>query len=91
MADFRCWAAPLTAAALTMAGLSAARADDGALNVLADQLRLQGFACDHPQSAKPDPDASRPNERVWIVACDGASYRMRIVPNMAAQVEKMKN
>jgi hypothetical protein len=37
MANFRSWTGPLAAAAaLTFVGLSAARADDGALNVLAD-------------------------------------------------------
>jgi hypothetical protein len=54
-------------------------------------LRLQGFACKQAQSAKPDPDASRPDERAWIVTCDSGTYRMRLVPNMAAKVEKLKN
>ena len=90
MANFRLWTGPLTAAALTMVGLSAARADDDALNVLGDQLRLQGLPCKHAQSATPDPDSSRPDERVWIIKCDDVSYRMRLIPNMAAQVEKLK-
>ena len=91
MSNFRSWTGPLAAAALTVAGLSAARADDGALNLLGDQLRLQGMPCKHAQSATPDPDASRPDERVWIVKCDDVSYRMRLIPNMRAQVEKLKS
>jgi hypothetical protein len=89
MTKFWTRAAPMTAA-LAVFQAGAAFADDEALMALADQLRLQGYACEHPKSATPDDSLSKPNERVWTVACDGASYRVRVIPDMAAQVEKLK-
>ena len=58
-------------------------------NILAAQLRDQGYACDQPQSAERDVQASTPDEAVWIVQCDNAKYRMRLVPDMAAKVERL--
>ena len=56
---------------------------------IAAQIRAQGYACDQPQSATRDPQASRPDEEVWLLRCEGASYRVRLVPDMAAQVERI--
>ena len=58
-------------------------------NVLAAQLRDQGYACDQPQSAERDAQASGPDEAVWIVQCESARYRMRLDPDMAAKVERL--
>jgi hypothetical protein len=60
-------------------------------NVLAAQLRDQGYACDQPQSAERDVQASTPDEAVWVVQCENAKYRMRLVPDMAAKVEQLDN
>jgi hypothetical protein len=54
---------------------------------IAAQIRAQGYACDQPQSATRDPQASRPDEEVWLLRCEGASYRVRLIPDVAAQVE----
>ena len=35
------------------------------------------------------PQASRPDEEVWLLRCEGASYRFRLIPDMAAQVERI--
>jgi hypothetical protein len=56
---------------------------------IAAQIRAQGYACDQPQSATRDPQASRPDEEVWLLRCEGASYRVRLIPDMAAQVERI--
>jgi hypothetical protein len=56
---------------------------------IAAQIRSQGYACDQPQSATRDPQASKPNEEVWILRCEGASYRVRLIPDMAARVERI--
>ena len=56
---------------------------------IAAQMRAQGYACDQPQSATRDPQASRPDEEVWLLRCEGASYRVRLIPDMAAQVERI--
>src|SRR5262245_5639507 len=58
-------------------------------NILAAQLRDQGYACDQVQSAERDVQASTPDEAVWIVRCENAKYRMRLVPDMAAKVERL--
>ena len=58
-------------------------------NILAAQLRDQGYACDQPQNAERDVQASTPNEAVWVVQCENAKYRMRLNPDMAAKVERL--
>ena len=54
--------------------------------IIATQIRLKGFACDKPVSAERDRAASRPNETVWLLKCEDRSYRVRLVPDMAADV-----
>ena len=56
---------------------------------IAAQIRAQGYVCDQPQSATLDAQASKPNEEVWLLRCEGASYRIRLIPDMAAQVERI--
>jgi hypothetical protein len=58
-------------------------------NILAAQLRDQGYACDQPQSAERDAQGSTPDEAVWVVQCENDKYRMRLVPDMAARVERL--
>ena len=57
--------------------------------LVADQIRAQGYKCDSPQSAKRDEQASKPDEAVWILQCESGSYRVRLVPDMAATVEQI--
>jgi hypothetical protein len=56
---------------------------------IAAQIRSQGYACDQPQSATRDAQASTPDEEVWLLRCEGASYRVRLISDMAAQVERI--
>jgi hypothetical protein len=58
-------------------------------NILAAQLRDQGYACDQPKSAERDVHASTPDEAVWVVQCEDNKYRLRLVPDMAAKVERL--
>jgi hypothetical protein len=58
-------------------------------SILAAQLREQGYACEQPQSAERDAQASTPDQAVWIVQCESAKYRMRLNPDMAAKVERI--
>jgi hypothetical protein len=76
-------------AALSGAGVFTAAAQEDATNVVADQIRAQGYKCDSPQSAKRDAQASKPDEAVWILQCESGSYRVRLIPDMAAKVEKI--
>jgi len=69
--------------------LPAAHAQEAPAEVLAAQLRRQGHRCEGPVKAERDAELSRPDMAVWIIRCTNASYRMRLIPNMAAQVEQM--
>jgi hypothetical protein len=57
--------------------------------IIAVQIRKQGFACEEAQSAARDREASTPNAAVWILHCKNASYRVRLTPDMAARVERI--
>jgi len=63
--------------------------DEPAASIIAVQIRKQGFACDKAKGADRDPSASSPDIPVWILDCGNASYRVQLVPNMAAKVEKL--
>jgi hypothetical protein len=71
------------------AAMAAGPSGDDPQNVLAAQLRDQGYACNQPQSAERDVQASTPDEAVWIVQCENDKYRVRLVPDMAAKVERL--
>ena len=83
-----CWA---VAAALVASAFPAAAqtdADDAAAaELVAVQVRNQGLACAEPVSAKRDPTAD--DDAVWTLTCADASYRVRLVPDQAAKVEKL--
>lgn len=59
--------------------------------LLASQLRTQGYACSKPKSATHERHASHPNEEVWILRCEDGAYRMTVIPDMAAKVEKLRD
>ena len=56
---------------------------------IAAQIRAQGYRCDAPVSAERDAALSRPDEAVWILKCQNATYRVRLIPDLAARVEKL--
>jgi hypothetical protein len=60
-----------------------------ASEIIADQIRDQGYACNESLTAERDPAYSRPDEPVWILECDNPTYRVRLVPGMAADVERL--
>ena len=59
-------------------------------NIIADQIGRQGFPCEEPRQAEHDIQASRPNGAVWTMRCKNATYRVRLIPDMAAHVEIVK-
>jgi hypothetical protein len=77
------------AGAATSIVAGAAVAQETPVGIIADHIRNQGYACKSPESASRDVQASKPNEAVWILKCDGVTYRVRLVPDMAAKVEKI--
>ena len=58
-----------------------------AKDIVATQIRGQGFACDNAQSAVRDLALSKPDETVWVLKCENSTYRVRLIPGMAARVE----
>jgi hypothetical protein len=58
-------------------------------NIIAAQIRKQGYKCDEPGPATRDPQLSKPDLPVWIVPCEDATYRVRLVGNLADSVEKI--
>jgi hypothetical protein len=66
-------------------------AQGGPTDIIAAKIRGQGYSCDSPQSAERDATASTANEVVWMLRCQNASYRVTLIPNMAAKVEKVES
>lgn len=79
----------LNAADSAMSPSAVAQDDDGAVNIIAAQIRRQGFACKSPESATKEGKASKPDLPVWVLDCGEISYRVQLVPNMAAKVERL--
>ena len=57
---------------------------------VAAQIRSQGYRCDQPVTAKRDVRHSKPDSAVWVLNCRNAIFRVRLDPNMAARVTKLK-
>jgi hypothetical protein len=58
-------------------------------DIIAVQVRKQGFPCGKAQSASRDPKISKADEPAWTLTCDNATYRVRLVGNMADHIEKL--
>jgi hypothetical protein len=62
-------------------------ADEMPAEIIAVQIREQGYSCDEALSAKREhPEL---DDAVWILKCNNASYRVRLIPDMAAKVERL--
>jgi len=57
-----------------------------AAGIVATQLRAQGYRCDDPHKAERDPNDSNPGSQAWVVVCDNAVYRVKLIPDQAAEV-----
>jgi hypothetical protein len=64
-------------------------AQDGPATGIAAQIRAQGYQCTEPVSAARDAGLSRPDQAVWVLKCQNATYRVRLIPDMAARVEQL--
>ena len=78
------------ATALACAPVVSASAEEGAKTVIAAQVRDQGHPCGTPEAAVRDETLSKPGEAVWTLTCDNASYQVRLIPDMAADITKLK-
>ena len=57
---------------------------------IAAQVRTQGHPCDGSASALKLVKQSYPDEPVWILTCTNATYKVRLIPDMAAQIERVQ-
>lgn len=73
------------AAGFLAAPMPAIAQDADAAALVATQVREQGFACADPATATRDPNAD--SDVVWTLTCADATYRVRLVPDQAAQIE----
>lgn len=78
---------PLGIIVLQLAVSMAHAAEEMPAEIIAVQIRDQGYACDKAISAKKD--GERSDDSVWILKCQNATYRVRLVPDMAAHVERL--
>ena len=76
-------------AAGTSVAVNAQAEDETPANIIAAQIRKQGYVCDNPQHAVRDPKLSKPDLPVWTLTCDNATYRVRLVGDLADSVEKI--
>jgi hypothetical protein len=60
-------------------------------DILAAQVRIQGYACDKAVGATQDRKRSRPDHEVWVLKCSNATYRFSRFPDMAAKVEILRS
>ena len=67
-----------------------ASAQEPTRDLLAAQLREQGYRCAKPASAHRDLTLSKPDEAVWVLRCETNRYRIRLTPDMAAHVQRLK-
>jgi hypothetical protein len=76
------------AAAVTLSGSPVAQVED-VKEVIAAQIRIQGHECNKPLSAERDQAASQPHETVWMLRCDNGNYRVKLIPDLAAEISKI--
>jgi hypothetical protein len=72
-----------------LVGLPATAKEDRSAEILAVQIRKQGFTCQKPLRAEMDEKLSTPHMAAWSLRCDDAAYKVRLVPKMAAEVERV--
>jgi len=77
-------------AAAGVATVQGVSAQEPTKDLLAAQIRDQGYHCNSPLSAKKDLRRSKPDEAAWVLRCRDATYRIRLVPDMAARVQRLK-
>jgi hypothetical protein len=56
---------------------------------LAAQIREQGYRCDKPLNAQKDIRRSKPDQAVWVLKCKTATFRIRLTPDLLAQVKRL--
>jgi hypothetical protein len=77
------------AATGVLGSVVAAAAQEKPAEIIAAHIRMQGYECVKPLGAQRNRRASKPNEAAWTLRCSNAVYNVRLIPDMAAHVEKV--
>jgi hypothetical protein len=77
------------AATGALGSVVAAAAQEKPAEIIAAHIRMQGYECVKPLGAQRNRRASKPNETAWTLRCSNAVYNVRLIPDMAAHVEKV--
>ncbi|HYA81087.1 MAG TPA: hypothetical protein VED87_09180 [Methylocystis sp.] len=72
---------------VALAPQSLARAAEEPKDIVAAQIRSQGYKCVSPKGATRDAGHALQNGARWILECRNATYRVQLIPHMAAKVE----
>ena len=56
-------------------------------DIIAAQIRTQGYACEKALGAQRNRKASKPNETVWTLRCSNGTYLVTLVPDLPARVK----
>lgn len=75
--------------AIGVTATGGASAEEATKDLLAAQIRDQGYQCNKPVSAQRDLSRSKPDQAVWVLKCTTGAYRLRLIPDMAAHVERL--
>ena len=70
-------------------GAAMAASEEMPAEVIAAQIRRQGYDCGKANKATRDSEDSKADEPVWILECDNAKYKVRLVPDQAADVTRI--
>jgi len=62
-------------------------ADETPADVIAVEVRKHGLPCKNPHDAQRDKSAA--DIGVWTIVCEGATYRVHMIPDMGSKVEKI--
>lgn len=57
--------------------------------VIAVQIRKQGFECKNPERAERAKREDNTDDAVWLLTCEGVRYKVQLIPKMAAKVERL--
>lgn len=66
-----------------------ASAEQASKEIVATQVRKQGYRCERAVSADRDVEHAK-TQRGWILRCEDATYHIHLDPHRAAHVERVK-
>ena len=72
---------------LVLVCTAVAMAQEDPKSIVATAVRQNGYECNEPQSVKPDPNHTAPDEKAWIIHCENATYQVKFMGDRGAEVE----